>query len=404
MINGLGVVGWGVGGIEAEAGMLGQPVYFLTPEVVGVNLTGTLKEGVTATDLVLRVTEMLRKQKVVGKFVEFFGEGAAALGVTDRATIANMAPEYGATMGFFGVDEETLAYLRGTGRSEENCAAFENYYKAQGLWGIPRKGEVDYTVELDLDLSTIVPGVAGPKRPRIASTLTNSAARSRRSSPSPSPKAATANPPKTSSSRCLCISMAAATTVPTCPRPDSTTNHLKEGEARNKERWSRIARPATTSRNSRPLQDGYRHRQRQRPHRRHHELHEHQQPERDARRGLLAKKAVEKGLKVNPAVKTSLGPGSRVVTDYLEKTGLQPYFDKLGFQTVGYGCTTCIGNSGPLHPRWKTPSRRTTSWPPACSRAIATLKPACTRTSARTSSCPRRSSWPSPSRARSTST
>src|SRR6202521_5554734 len=166
MINGLGVIGWGVGGIEAEAGMLGQPVYFLTPEVVGVHLTGTLKEGVTATDLVLRVTEMLRKQKVVAKFVEFFGEGAAALSVTDRATIANMAPEYGATMGFFGVDEETLAYLRGTGRSDELCETYENYYKAQGLWGIPRKGEVDYTVELGLDLDTIVPGVAGPRRPQ----------------------------------------------------------------------------------------------------------------------------------------------------------------------------------------------------------------------------------------------
>ena len=146
--------------------MLGQPVYFLTPEVVGVHLTGTLKEGVTATDLVLRVTEMLRKQKVVAKFVEFFGEGAAALSVTDRATIANMAPEYGATMGFFGVDEETLAYLRGTGRSDELCEAFENYYKAQGLWGIPRKGDVDYTVELELALDAIVPGVAGPKRPQ----------------------------------------------------------------------------------------------------------------------------------------------------------------------------------------------------------------------------------------------
>src|SRR5580692_11150380 len=166
MINGLGVVGWGVGGIEAEAGMLGQPVYFLTPEVVGVHLTGDLKEGVTATDLVLRVTEMLRKQKVVGKFVEFFGEGSAALTVTDRATIANMAPEYGATMGYFGVDEKTLAYLRGTGRTDELCETFENYYKVQGLWGIPRKGDVDYTVELELDLDTIVPGVAGPKRPQ----------------------------------------------------------------------------------------------------------------------------------------------------------------------------------------------------------------------------------------------
>src|SRR6478672_4192653 len=160
MINGLGVVGWGVGGIEAEAGMLGQPVYFLTPEVVGVHLTGDLKEGVTATDLVLAVTEMLRKQKVVGKFVEFFGEGAAALSVTDRATIGNMAPEYGATMGFFGVDEETLAYLKGTGRTDELCKTFEGYYKAQGLWGIPRKGDVDYSVELELDLASIVLGVA----------------------------------------------------------------------------------------------------------------------------------------------------------------------------------------------------------------------------------------------------
>ena len=179
MINGLGVVGWGVGGIEAEAGMLGQPVYFLTPEVVGVHLTGALREGVTATDLVLHITEMLRKAKVVGKFVEFYGAGAAALAVADRATIANMAPEYGATMGFFPIDEETLAYLRGTGRSEELCETFENYYKAQGLWGIPRKGDIDYTVDLELDLDTIVPGVAGPKRPQDRIDLPNSSRRSR---------------------------------------------------------------------------------------------------------------------------------------------------------------------------------------------------------------------------------
>src|SRR5580700_404157 len=166
MINGLGIVGWGVGGIEAEAGMLGQPVYFLTPEVVGVHMSGAIREGVTATDLALHVTELLRKTKVVGKFVEFYGPGAASLSVTDRATIANMAPEYGATMGYFGVDEKTVAYLRGTGRSDELCEAFENYYKVQGLWGIPRKGDVDYTVELELDLDTIVPGVAGPKRPQ----------------------------------------------------------------------------------------------------------------------------------------------------------------------------------------------------------------------------------------------
>ena len=162
MINGLGVVGWGVGGIEAEAGMLGQPVYFLTPEVVGVHLTGAVTEGVTATDVVLHITQMLRKAKVVGKFVEFYGPGAKALPVVDRATIANMAPEYGATMGFFGVDEETVAYLNGTGRTAEHVAAFTNYYKAQGLWGIPVKGQCDYSVDLELDISTVVPGVAGP--------------------------------------------------------------------------------------------------------------------------------------------------------------------------------------------------------------------------------------------------
>src|ERR1700753_3821192 len=166
MINGSGIVGWGVGGIEAEAGMLGQPVYFLTPEVVGVYLTGAVKEGVTATDLVLHVTQMLRKAKVVGKFVEFYGPGAKSLPVVDRATIANMAPEYGATMGFFGVDEETTRYLTGTGRSAEHVTAFENYYKAQGLWGIPEKGQIEYSVDLELDISTVVPGVAGPKRPQ----------------------------------------------------------------------------------------------------------------------------------------------------------------------------------------------------------------------------------------------
>jgi aconitate hydratase len=173
MINGLGVVGWGVGGIEAEAGMLGQPVYFLTPEVVGVHLTGALKEGVTATDLVLHITQMLRKAKVVGKFVEFYGPGAASLPVVDRATIANMAPEYGATMGFFPVDEETLAYLRGTGRPDDLCAAFEGYYKAQGLWGIPKKGQIEYSVDLELDLSTVHPGVAGPKRRRTGLNYPN---------------------------------------------------------------------------------------------------------------------------------------------------------------------------------------------------------------------------------------
>ncbi|MEO5722270.1 MAG: aconitase family protein, partial [Chthoniobacterales bacterium] len=166
MINGLGVVGWGVGGIEAEAGMLGQPVYFLTPEVVGVHMTGAIREGVTATDLALHITEMLRAQKVVGKFVEFYGEGAASLPVADRATIGNMAPEYGATMGFFPIDEESVAYLRATGRTEEQCTAFENYFRAQKMFGIPRKGEVDYSIDLDLNLGAVQPSVAGPKRPQ----------------------------------------------------------------------------------------------------------------------------------------------------------------------------------------------------------------------------------------------
>ena len=166
MINGLGIVGWGVGGIEAEAGMLGQPVYFLTPDVVGVHLTGALQEGVTATDLALTVTEMLRKAKVVGKFVEFYGPGAAALAVVDRATIANMAPEYGATMGFFPIDEECVDYLRQTGRSEEHCKIYENYFRAQGLFGIPKKGDIAYSTDLELDLAGVTPSVAGPKRPQ----------------------------------------------------------------------------------------------------------------------------------------------------------------------------------------------------------------------------------------------
>src|SRR5436189_2535066 len=166
MINGLGVVGWGVGGIEAEAGMLGQPVYFLTPEVVGVHLTGKLREGVTATDLVLHITQMLRAQKVVGKFVEFYGEGAASLPVPDRATIGNMSPEYGATIGYFPVDQESVNYLRATGRSDEQCAAFQNYFRAQKMFGMPRKGEIDYSVDLELDLGQVQPGVAGPKRPQ----------------------------------------------------------------------------------------------------------------------------------------------------------------------------------------------------------------------------------------------
>jgi aconitate hydratase len=355
MINGLGVVGWGVGGIEAEAGMLGQPVYFLTPEVVGVNLTGTLKEGVTATDLVLRVTEMLRKQKVVGKFVEFFGEGAAALSVTDRATIGNMAPEYGATMGFFGVDEETLAYLRGTGRTDELCETFEKYYKAQGLWGIPRKGDVDYTVELELDLGTIVPGVAGPKRPQDRINLPELKKTFEALFEKP---LAEGGYGKKTGDLLLRVAVHINGSSPPAaelemPSTDTEANHPLEGLPRDEAEM--IQNRPTPDRPVVFPDSAYR------------EAHTEvghgsvliaaitsctntSNPSVMLGAALLAKKAVELGLKVNPAVKTSLGPGSRVVTDYLEKTGLQPYFDKLGFQTVGYGCTTCIGNSGPLHP------------------------------------------------------
>ena len=304
MINGLGVVGWGVGGIEAEAGMLGQPVYFLTPDVVGVNLTGSLREGVTATDLALTVTEMLRKAKVVGKFVEFYGPGAQALPLVDRATIANMAPEYGATMGFFPIDGETVNYMRATGRSEELCATYENYYKAQGLFGIPNKGDIDYSVDLELDLGTVEPSVAGPKRPqdRIVLPDLKNSFQSMFSRP-----VADGGFGKDAA--------ALESTKVSAANNGSGSVELKHGSVL-------IAAITSCTNTSNPgVMLGA---------------------------GLLAKKAVEKGLKVNPAVKASLAPGSRVVSDYLEQAGLQTYLDQLGFNLVGYGCTTCIGNSGPL--------------------------------------------------------
>ncbi len=304
MINGLGVVGWGVGGIEAEAGMLGQPVTFLVPEVVGMRLTGALQPGVTATDLVLRVTEVLRKTKVVGKFVEFFGPGARALSVPDRATIANMAPEYGATMGFFGIDEATITYLAGTGRSAELCGTVENYYKAQGLWGIQEGDEIEYTQVVELDMSTVKPGVAGPKRPQ--DRIDVSALKEKFES------------------------------LLVAPTPDGfgkaslngqyeVTVDSKDGVKDSITHGSVLIAAITSCTNT-------------------------SNPSVMLAAGLLAKKANAKGLTVKPSVKTSLGPGSRVVTDYLEKTGLQTELDQLGFQTVGYGCTTCIGNSGPLDP------------------------------------------------------
>jgi aconitate hydratase len=316
MINGLGVVGWGVGGIEAEAGMLGQPVYFLTPEVVGVNLTGALREGVTATDLVLHVTQMLRKAKVVGKFVEFFGEGAESLPVTDRATIANMAPEYGATMGFFPVDGKTVEYLKDTGRSDELCADFEAYYRAQGLWGIPRKGDIDYSVELELDLSTVVPGVAGPKRPQDHIPLTQLKSGFENLFAKPVAEGGYGKGG---------ASLAERQSIELLESGDPAAAAYGKRKVEVGHGSVLIAAITSCTNTSNPSVM--------------------------LAAGLLAKRAVERGLVANPAVKTSLGPGSRVVADYLDRTGLQPYLDKVGFQVVGFGCTTCIGNSGPLHPQ-----------------------------------------------------
>ncbi|TDK65515.1 aconitate hydratase AcnA [Sapientia aquatica] len=301
MINGIGVVGWGVGGIEAEAGMLGQPVYFLTPDVVGVNLTGKLIEGVTATDLVLTITELLRKEKVVGKFVEFFGSGTETLTLTDRATIANMAPEYGATMGFFPVDDATLDYFKGTGRSKAEIDAFEAYFKAQKLFGVPKKGDIDYTKEVTLDLSTVTPSLAGPKRPQDR----------------------------------IEIGHVKSTFTDLFSKPVSENGFNKKPEDLNavyenadgvKVKNGDILIAAITS------------------------CTNTSNPSVLLAAGLLAKKAVEAGLKVSPHIKTSLAPGSRVVTKYLEAAGLLPYLEKLGFGVAAYGCTTCIGNAGDLTP------------------------------------------------------
>jgi len=362
MINGLGIVGWGVGGIEAEAAMLGQPVYFLTPDVVGVHLSGTLNEGVTATDLVLRVTEMMRKAKVVGKFVEFHGEGAASLSVTDRATIANMAPEYGATMGFFPVDEETCAYLIATGRSEEHVDLVRRYYQAQGMFGMPRQGECDYSVVFDLDLGSIVPSVAGPKRPQDRIELSNLKDQFGELMLKPVAEGGygkteddlwTRFHVKIGADRQRLIAGGGEQRGETVP--SAVKNHVSEQDTSV---WTE-----TEMMNNRPTPDLVA------------EIPEDEfvtgdellghgdvliaaitsctntsNPSVMLAAGLLAKKAVERGLSVGPKVKNSLAPGSRVVTDYLERTGLQPYLNELGFNLVGYGCTTCIGNSGPLDP------------------------------------------------------
>ncbi len=342
MINGLGVVGWGVGGIEAEAGMLGQPVYFLTPDVVGVHLTGALQEGVTATDLALTITELLRAKKVVGKFVEFYGPGAKALPLVDRATIANMAPEYGATMGFFPIDEETSIYLRGTGRPEEHVSLYEAYYKAQDLWGIPQKGQIDYSVDVELDLTQVVPSVAGPKRPQDRIELPNLKNSFRelytksvgeggfgRNEADYGTTVEISHEGKTtgggggSQEPVAKGSKSEAEMVAEHPSADKVVATTSvQGSVTN---GSVLIAAITSCTNT-------------------------SNPSVMLAAGLLAKKAVEKGMKVSSLVKSSLAPGSRVVTDYLNKTGLTPYLDTLGFQTVGYGCTTCIGNSGPLDP------------------------------------------------------
>lgn len=310
MINGLGIVGWGVGGIEAEAGMLGQPVYFLTPEVIGVNLTGVLKEGVTATDLTLRVTQLLREAKVVGKFVEFYGEGAEKLSLADRATIANMAPEYGATMGFFPVDEKTLDYMRMTGRSEEQISFIRDYYQAQGMFGIPKAGDVDYTQNINLDLSSIEPSVAGPKRPqdRIAVKDLKKSFQSLLGMP-----VAEGGFGVPADKQNIQVQVQEPTEEGNLAV--STETSLTHGSV--------LIAAITSCTNT-------------------------SNPSVMIAAGLVAKKAVEKGLTVNPAVKCSLAPGSRVVTEYFRETGLDTYLDQLGFNLVGYGCTTCIGNSGPL--------------------------------------------------------
>ncbi|WP_374359035.1 aconitate hydratase AcnA [Pseudoduganella danionis] len=301
MINGIGVVGWGVGGIEAEAGMLGQPVYFLTPDVIGVNLTGVLREGCTATDLVLTITELLRKEKVVGKFVEFFGEGTETLSLTDRATIANMAPEYGATMGFFPVDDATVEYFEGTGRTKDEIAAFAAYFKAQGLYGVPKAGEIDYTRVVELNLTSVTPSLAGPKRPQdrieigqVKNNFTELFSK----------------PTKENGFNKKAEDLGAVYTT-------SNGVNVKNGDV--------LIAAITSCTNT-------------------------SNPSVLLAAGLLAKKAVEAGLSVAPHIKTSLAPGSRVVTEYLGAAGLLPYLEQLGFGVTAYGCTTCIGNAGDLTP------------------------------------------------------
>ncbi|MEW6133590.1 MAG: aconitate hydratase [Pseudomonadota bacterium] len=344
MINGLGCVAWGVGGIEAEAAMLGQPVYFLTPDVVGVNLKGKPKPGITATDIVLTITEMLRRAKVVGKFVEFFGDGAAAMPVTDRATIANMAPEYGATMGFFPLDEATCQYFAATGRSREQVDTIRAYYQAQNLFGIPRAGDIDYSQVLELDLSTVEPSVAGPRRPQDRIELKNL----KTSFAALMDKAVTDGgygkagelgkryslPAAMAVTEVMSSGSQEARGTPALDETEMLDDHPSAdhvaaalaGHAGGRLGHGDVVIAAITS------------------------CTNTSNPGVMLAAGLLAKKAAAAGLKPPAHVKTSLGPGSRAVTEYLKKAGLMDALEQVGFSVVGYGCTTCIGNSGPLKP------------------------------------------------------
>src|SRR6476661_8393270 len=347
MINGVGVVAWGVGGIEAEAAMLGQPVYMLTPDVVGFELTGRLREGCTATDLFLTVTELLRKHKVVGKFVEFFGEGTRTLAVPGRATIGNMAPEYGATMGFFPVDEKTIDYFRGTGREKEEIDRLEAYFRAQGLFGIPLAGELDYSQVVRLDLGDVTPSLSGPKRPQDRIEIGKVAQQFRSLYSKPPAENGFNRPAETLQTRHLLHAGGETvdTKVPANP-PLRPAALVSETEMEYNKPTLASAQSEAASAPSAP---------------------QHitigngdvliaaitsctntSNPGVMLAAGLLAKKAVEAGLHVQPHIKTSLAPGSRIVTEYLTKAGLLPYLERLGFNVAGYGCTTCIGNSGDL--------------------------------------------------------
>jgi aconitate hydratase len=349
MINGLGVVGFGVGGIEAEAAMLGQPVYLLMPDVVGVHLHGRLREGVMATDLMLRVTERLRQARVVGKFVEYHGEGAASLSVPDRATLGNMAPEYGATIGYFPVDEQTCRYLLATGRSEAHVETVRRYFTAQGLFGVPAPGACDYTTVLDIDLADIEPSVAGPRRPQDRIPLNQLEEQFLALLTSPDGYG------KRDAARRATVRLADGKP----PRPgggEQSEDTIPDGRAQNTSTLTEAEMM-----NNRPTPNRLAESSTQAPGPLTVELTHGDvviaaitsctntsNPAVMLAAGLLAKKAVEHGLRTKPWVKTSLAPGSRVVSEYLTQTGLQAFLDRLGFQVVGFGCTTCIGNSGPL--------------------------------------------------------